>query len=87
MNKTLNIDTFNEILFGFGALKDESDMEELLLHEIEAAYAVKIKNMECLVKCLNEGLPYYEVLKTINNIDSKCDCLMKKLEVVRGERE
>lgn len=85
MNKTLNLDTFNEILFG--ALKVESDMEELLLHEIKSLYAFKIKNMDCLVMCLNEGLPYHEILKLINNIDSKCDCLMKKLEAVRGERE
>lgn len=85
MTKTLNIDAFNKTFLG--ALKDESDMEGLLLHEIEVAYAVKIKNMECLVKCLNEGLPYHEILNLINNIDSKCDCLMKKLEAVRGEQE
>ena len=85
MTKTLNIDSLNKTFLG--VLKDESDIERLLLHKIEAVYAVKIKNMECLVTCLNEGLPYYEVLKIINNIDSKCDCLMKKLESVRGEQE
>ena len=83
MSKTLNLDTFNEILFR--ALKEDAKKEELLQMEVEMAYSVKIQKMEELVECLNQGKPYHEILKQVNNIDMNCDYLMEQLEEVKGE--
>lgn len=85
MSKTLNLDTFNEILFG--ALKENTKKEELLQMEVEMAYGLKIQKMEELVECLNQGKPYHEILQQVNNIDGSCDYLMKQLEEVKGENE
>lgn len=81
----LNIDTFNEILFS--ALKDNGPRgkAELLGHEIEMAYHMKITAMEALVEALNKGLPYHEQLEQVNNIDHSCDTLNERLNAIFEE--
>ena len=78
---TLNLDTFNEILFN--AIKPEK-RAELLEAEINMAYGIKIQKMEELVIALNECKPYHEILKDVNNIDANCDLLMAQLEKLRA---
>lgn len=84
MNKTLNLDTFNQILFG--AIKEEHHIE-LLQIELETAMYSKIQEMEKLVDALNNNMPYQKILKTINNIDSNCDLLVRKIEELKGAKE
>lgn len=81
MNKTLNLDTFNQILFG--AIEEEHHIE-LLQIELETAMYSKIQEMEKLVDALNNNMPYQKILKTINNIDSNCDLLARKIEELEG---
>lgn len=82
-NKTLNIDTFNEILFG--ALKDQSPKGkvELLAMELEAAYAMKIQYMEAVIEDLNTGKPYHENLELVNNVDSNLDRLGERMDAIK----
>ena len=56
---------------------------ELIEHEIELAYSVKIQKMEELVMSLNECKPYHEILQEVNNIDANCDLLMAQLEKLK----
>lgn len=84
MNKTLNLDTFNQILFG--AIKEEHHIE-LLQIELETAMYSKIQEMEKLVDALNNNMPYQKILKTINNIDSNCDLLARKIEELKGSQK
>lgn len=84
MNKTLNLDTFNQILFG--AIKEEHHIE-LLQIELETAMYSKIQEMEKLVDALNDNMPYHKILKTINNIDSNCDLLARKIEELKGSQK
>lgn len=85
MAKTLNLDSFNEILFG--AFKDQSPKAkaEFLAVEIQTAYSMKIVQMEELVKALNEGRSYHEELKLVNNIDGNLDTLAAQLEELEME--
>ena len=80
MGKTLNINTFNEIIFG--AFKDQSPKAkaELLRMEINAAYTMKIQQMEEVIADLNEGRPYHKNLQTVNNIDGNLDDLAAQLD-------
>lgn len=84
MSKTLNLETFNQILFG--AIKEENHLE-LLEIELETAMYSKIQEMEKLVDALNDNMPYHKILKTINNIDSNCDLLARKIEELKGSQK
>ena len=77
MSKTLNLETFNEILFE--AIPEEK-RAELLAVELESAYAMKIEAMEELVVRLNAGEDYKEQLREVNNIDRSCDTLAAMLK-------
>ena len=83
----LNLDTFNEILFS--AFKDEHQnpqgMLELLSMEIQAAYGMKIDQMEKVIDDLNNGRPYHENLRLVNNIDSNIDSLVEKVDKIYEE--
>ena len=81
----LNIDPFNEILFS--ALKDDGPRgkAELLIHEINMAYSMKITAMEAVIDALNKGLPYHDQLEQVNNIDASCDRINERLEAVFNE--
>ena len=80
MAKTLNLDSFNEIIFG--AFKDQSPRAkaELLAVEIQTAYAMKIQQMEKVIENLNEGRPYHRDLELVNNIDRNLDRLSAQLD-------
>lgn len=82
---SFSIDTFNEILFS--AFKDQSpkNMLELLTHEIKMAYSVKIQHMEYVIEDLNNGRPYEKSLELVNNVDSNCDVLQKRIEQLLEE--
>lgn len=84
MSENLGLETFNRILMG--AMKEESHLEFLKI-ELEAAMCLKIQEMENLIDALNNNMPYHEILKTINNIDSNCDYLAQKIEELEGCEE
>ena len=84
MNKNLGLETFNRILMG--AMKEENHLEFLKI-ELEAAMSIKIQEMEKLVDALNNNMPYHDILKTINNIDSNCDYLAQKIDELSGSEE
>lgn len=84
MNKNLGLETFNRILMG--AMKEENHLEFLKI-ELEAAMSIKIQEMEKLVDALNNNMPYHDILKTINNIDSNCDYLAGKIDELSGSEE
>lgn len=83
--KTLNLDTFNDILFS--AFKDQSPRAkaELLAHELSMAYNIKIQHMEQVIQDLNEGLPYHKDLDMVNAVDANCDRLYRSLEQLEKE--
>ena len=85
MSKTLNINTFNEIIFG--AFKDQSPRAkaELLQMEIQAAYSMKVQQMEEVIEDLNEGRPYHKNLQLVNNIDGNVDVLAEQLDELLKE--
>ena len=76
-NKQLDIDSFNEILFG--AIPNGKHIG-LLEAEIKMAYGMKVQAMEELVDCLNKRLPYHKELESVNAIDSSLDKLEELLE-------
>lgn len=80
MGKTLNLDTFNEILFGAFKEQTPAAMLELLTVELQSAMAMKIMAMEDVIKDLNQGKPYHQNLKKVNNVDSNLDSLGEKIE-------
>lgn len=84
MSEKLDLETFNRILMG--AMKEESHLEFLKI-ELEAAMWSKIQEMEKLVDALNSNMPYHKILKTINNIDSNCDYLARKIDELSGSEE
>lgn len=77
----LSSESFIEILFK--AIEPEKQVE-LIEHEIELAYSMKIQKMEEIVEKLNRSEPYHETLREINNIDRNCNKLMLVLERLRG---
>ena len=83
MAKTLNIDSFNDILFA--AFKEQSPKAkaELLIMEIQTAYALKIQHMENVIEALNEGRPYHQELELVNNIDRNLDHMGAQLEELK----
>lgn len=76
----LSLESFNEILF---KVIEPGKHVELIEHEIELAYSVKIQKMEEIVEKLNRSEPYHETLQEINNIDHNCDKLMSVLKKLR----
>ena len=85
MDKKLNLDTFNEILFS--AFKEQSpkNLHDLYVMELNMAYELQIHCMETVINDLNEGLPYHEDLQKVNNVDSNLDRLHEK--IVQLEKE
>lgn len=75
MSKTLNLETFNNILTEAGI-----DRKELLENELRMAYGVKVTKMEELVAALNEGRPHHKILEQVNNIDNNCDLIAEELK-------
>ena len=84
MNKELNLETFNEILFS--AMKETGHLDFLVV-ELETAMGLEFQEMLKLVDALNNNMPYHEILKTINNIDSNCEYLAKKIDELKGNKE
>lgn len=84
MNKKLNLETFNEILFG---AMEETNHIKLLEIELETAMWQEFQEMLKLVDALNNNRPYHEILKTINNIDSNCEYLSKKIDELKVDKE
>ena len=80
---TLNIETFNEILFQ--AVKPEGRIP-LLENELTMAYQLKVEKMEELVDQLNASLPYHEKLNEINNIDSSLNKINDMLIAERAKQ-
>ena len=80
MGKQLNLDTFNEILFGAFKEQTPENMLELLKVELQIAMRMKIMAMEDVIRALNEGKPYHQNLKKVNNIDSNLDALGEKID-------
>ena len=80
MGKQLNLDTFNEVLFGAFKEQTPAAMLELLTVELQSAMMMKITAMEDVIRDLNKGKPYHQNLRKVNNIDSNLDSLGKKIE-------
>ncbi len=82
---TLNIETFNEILFT--ALKDNSPqgMLDLLKAELSMAYAMKIEAMETVMDALENGRGYKQDLEKVRNIDLSCDTLKNMIDQIYAE--
>lgn len=85
MSKKLNLETYNEILFG--ALKEKAKKSEIIEKELNMAYSAKIQLMEELVGALNNNMPYHEILTQVNIVDANCDHLLKELEKYREEEK
>ena len=85
MGKKLNMDTFNEILFG--AMKDQGPRgkRDLLLGELQMAYNVKIQSMEKVIDDLNKGLPYHKDLTLVNNVDSNLNAMGRQIEEIEKQ--
>lgn len=79
MGKQLNLDTFNEVLFGAFKEQTPAAMLELLTVELQSAMMMKITAMEDVIRDLNKGKPYHQNLRKVNNIDSNLDSLGKKI--------
>jgi len=81
MGKTLNLDTFNEILFG--VFKEQTPKKKLELLRMELAFAMraKIEAMEAVIRDLNEGrvAECNQDLAKVNNIDSNLKALGKQI--------
>ncbi len=79
-NKKLNLESFNDILFG--ALNDQSPKakKELLLAEIKTANAILNKNIYDLLDELDERHYESEQFTRIHNIKSNIEILMKQYE-------
>lgn len=84
MSEKLDLEEFNRILMG--VMNEESHLEFLKI-ELEAAMGFKIQEMEKLVDALNNNMPYHNILKTINYIDSNCDYLAQKIKELEGCEE
>lgn len=76
----MNLDTFNEILFGAFKEQTPAAMLELLTVELQSAMMMKITAMEDVIRNLNKGKPYHQNLRKVNNIDSNLDSLGEKIE-------
>ena len=87
MNRTLNLDTFNEIL---RQAIPEDKWLELLEHELELAYAMKIEKMEELVHLMNTDAPLDKIKQTlrgVNTINSNCDDLGEQIDALRKKED
>lgn len=75
----LNLDSFNAILMQ--ALKDQGPKGQLdlLMHELQMAYGVKIEYMEKVIDDLNSCRPYHQNLKYVNNVDGACEKLDRQI--------
>lgn len=87
MGKTLNLDTFNEILFGAFKEQTPKNKLELLRRELEFAMTAKIEAMEAVIRDLNEGkvAECHQDLAKVNNIDSNLDALGKRIDELIAE--
>lgn len=83
MKKELNLETFNDILFG--AMKPDTKKSDLLAKELELAYGIKVQAMEKLVDALNSNKDYANILKKVNTIDDNCGVLGDMLEKAEAE--
>ncbi len=82
---TLNIETFNEILFT--ALKDNSPQGKLdmLKAELSMAYAMKIEAMETVMDALENGRGQMQDVQKVRNIDRSCDTLKNMIDEIYTE--
>ena len=82
---TLNIETFNEILFT--ALKDNSPKGklDLLKAELSMAYAMKIEAMETVMDAIENGRGYMQEMERVRNIDRSCDTLGNMIDEIYKE--
>ena len=70
--KTLNLDTFNEMVFAAFENQTPETKLELLRVECLIAYQMKIQAMEALVQRLNDNLPYDDELFMVSTINKFC---------------
>lgn len=82
---TLNIETFNEILFT--ALKDNSPQGKLdmLKAELSMVYAMKIEAMETVMDALENGRGYMQDVQKVRNIDRSCDAIKSMIDKIYAE--
>ncbi len=52
------------------------------MNELAAAYGMKIQKMEAVIEDLNNGKPYHENLKLVNNINASCGLLSSRIEEI-----
>ena len=73
MDRELNLDTFNQLIFQ--AMKPEAKKSELFLNELQLVMSIRQDALDDLIEALNNGGDYHEVLDNINNINSSADYL------------
>ena len=83
MNEKLDLETFNRSLMG--EMKEDSHLI-FLKSDLEAVMASMIREMINLVDALNNNMPYHDILKKINNMDSDCTYLEQKIKELEGVR-
>lgn len=85
MNRELNLDTFNQLIFQ--AMKPDAKKSELLLHELQLVMSIRLSTTDDLIDALNNGNDYHEILDKINTIDSKADHLAEMYQKALEEEE
>lgn len=80
MGKQLNLETFNEILFGAFKEQTPENKYELLMVELQSGMMTKIEVMEDVIRDLNNGKPYHQNLEKVNNVNSNLDALAKQID-------
>lgn len=89
-NKTLSMETFNEILFG--ALKPEVKKSELLAEELAFAMGIKLNHFDELFSAILEDYLHIKltdrvagIVQTLINVDANCDRLAEMIEEAKAE--
>lgn len=85
MNRELNLDTFNQLIFQ--AMKPEAKKSELLLNELQLVMSIRLSATDDLIDALNNGNDYHEILDKINTIDSNADHLAEMYQKALEDEE
>lgn len=85
MNRELNLDTFNQLIFQ--AMKPEARKSELLLDEFQLVMGIRLRATDDLIDALNNGNDYHEILEKINTIESNADHIAELYQKALEEEE
>lgn len=85
MNRELNLDTFNQLIFQ--AMKPEAKKSELLLNELQLVMSIRLSATDDLIDALNNGNDYHEILDKINTIDNNADHLAEMYQKALEDEE